>query len=129
MSSHLGTMGTLLRSAAAAAGLLMASACGGEAVVLQVEPNRVTDDAATEVVVFGDGFEWDYSPLINAVSGDFRVFAGDTELADVQWLDTTRIQATVPAGLAPGLYEVRVEMEHRMEPASLDDALLVTAAE
>ena len=118
----------LLRQALAALCLVGLTACGGETTVLQVDPNTVPGDAETTVIVYGDGFEWEYSPLFNAVQGDFRIFAGDTELTAVQWLDTTRLQATVPAGINPGLYTVRVEMEHRQDDAVLVDALLVTSA-
>jgi hypothetical protein len=127
MSGQRGTTSRLLSQALMAGWLLAAAACGGETTVLQVDPNRVPEGSDTVVVVYGDGFEWEYSPLFNAVQGDFRVFAGDTELTDVTWLDTTRLQATVPAGLEAGLYPIRVEMEHREAAASLDDALLVTA--
>jgi hypothetical protein len=129
MSGRLHILSKELRRSVALVTMLGAAACGGEVTVLQVDPNQVPSDADTVVVIYGDGFEWEYSPLFNAVQGDFRVFADDTELTDVEWLDTTRIRATVPAGIAPGLHAVVVEMEHRQEAASLDDALLVTASQ
>jgi len=104
------------------------SACGaGDVAVVQVDPPLVSTLSDTVISIYGNGFELAYQPLTNATFGDFRVFAGDTELLNPTWIDTTKLEATVPAGVVPlACYAVTVRMEHRDNDATLDNALCVT---
>ncbi len=44
-----------------------------------------------------------------SVDTSFRAFMGTAELGDVRWVDLHTIAATVPGGLAPGVYGVSVQ--------------------
>lgn len=63
-------------------------------------------------------------PSAPAVQNDWAVRAGDVALIDVRWRDPTRLDAVVPAGLPPGIYDVTVTTP-RGERLALPRALAV----
>jgi Tol biopolymer transport system component/outer membrane protein assembly factor BamB len=64
--------------------------------IQQVSSSQLTGPAAT-LIITGDNF-----------IATPTVFLGDTPLLDVTWLDSTRLQVNVPAGLPDGLSGLRV---------------------
>jgi len=79
---------------------------------LSIEPPVAYGSVPTAVVIRGDGF---YVRGVQLASGGSRidthqrVWVGGLELDDVTWLDVQTIRAVVPAGLAPGTYDLLVE--------------------
>ena len=79
---------------------------------VSIDPPVAYGGAPTAVVVRGDGF---YVRGVQLASGGSRIdthhraWVGGIELADVTWVDVQTIGAVVPAGLAPGTYDVSVE--------------------
>lgn len=95
---------------------LLALACEqtqGGPVPREVIPGRGRNDRATAITVRGESF----NPAIRAsyddenkstVDARFAVEVGEHILIDVLWVGPTEITATVPAGLPPGIYDLRV---------------------
>lgn len=110
-------------SGAAAAALVLAagicaSGCGPELAAPRpeaIDPDWGWSGEDTEIAVTGQGF-W---PRVEAVDRDelsldrqYRVFLEtdpETELRSVEVLDYQQLVATVPEGLDPGVYDLRVE--------------------
>jgi hypothetical protein len=78
-----------------------------------VEPAAVIAASGAPVTVRGDRFYVEGEQSLGSggsrVSTVFRAWVGDAELADVEWVDEGTLRARVPAGLAPGQYDVTVE--------------------
>ena len=66
--------------------------------VTAVDPASAPNDVDTTLTISGNHFEE------TAV-----VYLGDTALVDVTWVDATTLEAVVPWGLDPGVYELTVE--------------------
>ena len=80
---------------------------------LSMAPDAGYLDEAVPVVITGTGFltsatesQGGGSPVIDTQT---RAWLGSTELTGVTWVGTTTLNATVPAGLAPGTYDLTVE--------------------
>ena len=77
-----------------------------------VEPSLAYGSVPTPVMIRGDGF---YVRGVQVASGGNRIeshhraWVGELELSDVTWIDAGTIRGVVPAGLAPGTYDVAVE--------------------
>ena len=104
-----------MRALAALVALVTACGEGRPAMAprpLSVDPPVAYGSVPTVVVIRGDGF---YVRGVQVASGGSRidrhqrVWVGGMELGDASWLDVQTIRAVVPAGLAPGTYDVAVE--------------------
>jgi hypothetical protein len=89
--------------------------CGGSAtpVLTGVSPDQGTNERAVAVVVSGRGLEPDVAVDVGCdgravADARFEALLGDHELSDVRWRPEGALDATVPAGLAPGIYDLRV---------------------
>jgi hypothetical protein len=98
--------------------LAAALACAGSSSVppprpVAVEPAVAVAAAGAAVTIRGEAFFFAAVQSLDAresrVSGTHRAWAGDTELLDVEWIDESTLRARVPAGVAPGRYDVVVE--------------------
>jgi len=69
--------------------------------VTAVEPTSAFNDIDTRVTMTGGDF-------VAGVDGTATVSLGSTPLADVTWVDTQTIVATVPWGMNPGVYSLTV---------------------
>ena len=78
-----------------------------------VEPAFGFSTSPTAVEIRGDAFAVKPVQELDGrgshVDSGFRAWVGATELEAVGWVDAGRLTARVPAGLAPGLYDVAVE--------------------
>jgi hypothetical protein len=77
-----------------------------------VEPAFADARSDTPVVIRGSGFQVKAVVEVGAaarVDAGYRAWLGALELADVQWIDAGTLRARVPAGLAPGVYDLVVE--------------------
>ncbi|MGI5860880.1 MAG: right-handed parallel beta-helix repeat-containing protein [Myxococcales bacterium] len=107
------TAGRLAEALAAAA---LAAACVGEELFprpLSVEPSSGPADAATRVVIRGEGLgprpALDFSRRSESrLDTAYRAALGSTWLYDVKLREEGVLEATVPAGLAPGRHDLRV---------------------
>ncbi len=84
--------------------------------VTAVDPPSAPNDLDTAIVITGTNFE--------AGAG---VQLGGTPLPEVNWVSDTRLEATVPWGLDPGVYTVTV-VNPGGESGSLSNAFTVTQA-
>lgn len=84
--------------------------------VSEVEPASGPNDLDTPIVITGTDF-----------AAPPTVTLGMTTLDDVGWISATRLTATVPWGLDPGVYTLTVENPGG-DSASLTDAFTVTEA-
>lgn len=103
--------------AIASSALLALTACSAAAPG-PPQPHAVTPAfafaaAPTPIALMGEGFTLQAVQEVNAqrshVGSGYRVWIGALELEDVRWIDAGRLGATVPAGLAPGRYDVVVQ--------------------
>ena len=69
-------------------------------VVMGVTPTTAPNDLDTPIVITGTGFT-------DGVSGTLATF-GSSSLADVTWVSSTTLSATVPWGLDAGVYTLTV---------------------
>ncbi|ABC82605.1 IPT/TIG domain-containing protein [Anaeromyxobacter dehalogenans] len=104
----------LFALAAALAALSCSSGTGDEAPrPASVEPASGLSTRATRVTIHGDGFLTRPSTKLSgggaAVDVRHRAWLGEVELEQVAWVDVHTLQATVPAGLAPGSKRLVVE--------------------
>jgi hypothetical protein len=112
------------RVAALAALLLHACGSGGSGAPRPV-PRSIAPDTGyagltTAVQIHGDDFA--ARPTSNGQADTHhRAWLGDTELADVTWIDSHTFSATVPAGLAAGVAPLRVQNAYGMQ-GTLPDA-------
>ncbi|MFY3744683.1 IPT/TIG domain-containing protein [Anaeromyxobacter sp. Red801] len=128
MRSRLGSLAAL----AALAALSCSSGSDGEAPrPASVDPAAGPSAQATRVTIHGDGFLTRPSTKLSGGGAEVdvrhRAWLGDTELEQVTWVDVRTLQATVPAGLAPGSKRLVVENALGRQGA-LDDAFEVTGA-
>jgi len=82
--------------------------------VLEVGPSYAPNDLDTRVIITGTDFI--FTPT---------VYLGNTSLEDVEWMSATRLMATVPWGMTPGVYTLTVE-NPSAESTSLANAFTVT---
>jgi uncharacterized repeat protein (TIGR02543 family) len=96
------------------------AACGGSSsssgtspANLSMTPNVGYTGAAVPVVISGTGFlakvtqpQGGGQPVLDT---QHRAWLGSTELGSVTWIGTTTLNAIVPAGMAPGEYDLTVE--------------------
>lgn len=82
--------------------------------VAEVDPDSAPNDLATPIVITGTGFDTTLS-----------VYLGDTALEDVIRVSASRLEATVPWGMEPGIYTLIVENPDA-QSGSLPDAFTVT---
>jgi hypothetical protein len=80
---------------------------------LAITPSGGYASAAIPVVISGTGFlakvtqpQGGGQPVLDT---QHRAWLGSTELTSVTWLGTTTLHAVVPAGIAPGKYDLTVE--------------------
>ncbi len=76
-----------------------------------MEPSTGDGVAALEVTIYGRGFVAAVDERFDgdqAVDTAFEARLGSVELMDVRWIDDARLSALVPAGLAPGAYDLVV---------------------
>ena len=99
---------------------ILGTACSGSAPAagsapadLSIAPNVGYTGEAVAVVISGSGFlanvsepQGGGSPIVDT---ETRAWLGSTELSGVTWVGTSTLTATVPAGLAPGTYDLTVE--------------------
>ena len=71
----------------------------GQVILAAVEPAIVVNDSARTITLLGANF-------VAPITG---VTIGGTALSDVTPVDLRRVTATVPAGLAPGTYDVTID--------------------
>jgi len=90
--------------------------------VSAIVPATAPNDQDTPVTITGTGFATDATGTIQPTAS-----LGDTALTDVTFVDATTLTATVPSGLAPGLYTLTVTNPDS-GTASLTDAFTVTPA-
>ncbi|MGC4120330.1 MAG: hypothetical protein QM765_38265 [Myxococcales bacterium] len=118
---------------AAAAALSILAACKSSSplpapVPASVTPATVERGKSVKVTVAGDRFY--VRPEVDLENGPTRLHAtftaslGTTALADVTWVDTRHLTATVPATLAEGTYDL--ELEGPYGKATLKAAFVVT---
>ena len=89
----------------------------GGLAVERISPVAGTADRNTDVVINGRGFPF---------GAPVRAFLGDTRLLEATVLSESTLTAIAPAGMAPGLYDLRVEREDG-QAAILPDAYSVVA--
>jgi photosystem II stability/assembly factor-like uncharacterized protein len=82
--------------------------------VIAVQPDAAPNDLDTAIVITGTNFE-----------AGANVQLDDTSLAGVTWIGGTRLEATVPWGLDPGVYTATV-VNPGGAPSSLPNAFTVT---
>ncbi|ACL66354.1 conserved hypothetical protein [Anaeromyxobacter dehalogenans 2CP-1] len=126
-------MRTRLLVVAALAALSCSSGPDGESPrPASVEPASAPSALATRVTIRGDGFLARPSTRLSgggaAVDVRHRAWLGDVELEQVTWVDVHTLQATVPAGLAPGSRRLVVENALGRQGA-LEDAFEVVGAD
>ena len=94
-----------------------------------VDPSVGYGGNATPVVIHGTGFEVRITEPSSGgeatVDSQFRAWLGSAELSDVEWIDFSTLQATVPAGLPVGSQTLVVEGPFHSRGA-LPDAFLVS---
>jgi uncharacterized protein (DUF58 family) len=93
--------------------LVLLAACGGGGgsppapAPRSVTPSSGFAGLTTAVQIAGDGFV--ARPTSDGhVDTLHRAWLGDTELADVTWVDAHTLTATVPAGFSPGVLPLKV---------------------
>jgi len=107
--------GPPLREAGWVVGLLLVlSACRETATpsLTSIEPASAQVSARTNVVIRGQGFHVKVHQSLSAepqIDDLFRAFIGTVELEEVRRIDTTTLQAVVPAGLPPGSHSLEIE--------------------
>jgi hypothetical protein len=78
-----------------------------------VEPAQGYERVATSVEIVGSDFHvrgvQQSGAPDSSVDAGYRAWVGGVELEEVVWLDSTRLRARVPAGLAVGRHDVTVE--------------------
>jgi photosystem II stability/assembly factor-like uncharacterized protein len=79
---------------------------GDSLTVTDVDPNAALNDVDTPIVIHGTGFTATLSgtQVITAPT----VHLGDSGLAEVKWVDTTTLSATVLWGMEPQVYSLTV---------------------
>jgi DNA-binding beta-propeller fold protein YncE len=96
-----------------------------------VQPSEGASDSATEIAILGT-----FHPLLRAnyddesraeVSTDFKVTLGSAALTGVRYHSASRLTARVPAGLAPGIYDMTVR-DPRGRTGTLEAAFTVLAS-
>jgi photosystem II stability/assembly factor-like uncharacterized protein len=92
-------------------------------VVTLVDPVSAPNDLDTPIVITGTGFTAGLSGTL-VITQPIAYLEG-TVLADVTWISSTTIHATVPWGMDPGVYTLTV-VNPDGELGSLADALTVT---
>lgn len=104
-----------------------------EPVLHAFKPASGLDDREVRIVVEGAGFQvaatTDFqSGAQSTIDPRFQLLLGDVRLDDVVWIDGTRLEATVPAGLLPGKYAASL-IDPVGKVARLGDAYEVVAVE
>lgn len=95
------------------------AACGGpqdELALERVQPPSGTNLAPVPVLIEGTGFHLPYTTNLDdgeLAIGEIKVALDDVVLEGVAVRDEHTLEATVPAGLALGAYDVRVTLGHR----------------
>jgi hypothetical protein len=74
-----------------------AAALDAEPTIIEVDPSSAPNDLDTPIVITGTNFEDGADVLLDG-----------TSLEDVSWAGDTRLEATVPWGLDPGVYALNV---------------------
>ena len=74
-----------------------AAAPEAEPTIIEVDPSSAPNDLDTPIVITGTNFEDGADVLLDG-----------TSLEDVSWAGDTRLEATVPWGLDPGVYALNV---------------------
>ena len=99
--------------------VLALAACGApqdELTLDRVQPPAATNIAATPVLIEGTGFRLPYTSNLDdgeLAIGEISVALDDIVLDGAAVRSEHSIEATVPAGLALGAYDVRVTLGHR----------------
>ena len=91
-----------------------AAAPEAEPTIIEVDPSSAPNDLETFIVITGTGFE----------DGADAHLEG-TSLNDVSWVNDKRLEATVPWGMDPGIYDL-VVVNPGGESDNLPDAFTVT---
>ena len=107
------------RPALLASALALAAGCASEQGLgppapAAVEPASGFSTGEMPIQIVGDAFYVRAAQDVegasgNAVSDGFRAWLGDVELSDVRWADGQTLTATVPAGLAEGMYPLTLQ--------------------
>lgn len=82
--------------------------------VAQIDPSSAPNDLDTPIIITGTNF-----------TAVLTITLGNITLADVSWVSSTTLTATVPWGLNPGVYTLTV-VNADEQSASLSDAFTVT---
>lgn len=80
-----------------------------------IEPATGFTTRSTDVTIRGSAFRLDVEARLDGgarVDAGFRARLGATELEDVVRVDGSTLRARVPAGMAPGAYDLTVEGPH-----------------
>jgi hypothetical protein len=122
MSARIGGVlrGRRLAALCLALGGALATACGGsqssagaDPANLSIAPSAGFAGAAVPVSISGANFLIKVTQPSGGgtptVDTQHRAWLGSVELADVTWVNANSLQATVPAGLAAGTYDLTVE--------------------
>jgi photosystem II stability/assembly factor-like uncharacterized protein len=78
-------------------GLAWAAAPEAEPTIIEVDPSSAPNDLDAPIVITGTSFEDGAGVLLDG-----------TSLEDVSWVSGTRLEATVPWGMDPGIYDLTV---------------------
>jgi photosystem II stability/assembly factor-like uncharacterized protein len=78
----------------------------GAPTISAINPNSAPNDLDTPVVITGTGFSMISGTQVITLP---KIYLDSSELADVLWVDSTTLSATVPWGLDPGVYTLTVE--------------------
>src|SRR5690349_9463924 len=97
-----------------------------------IEPVIASNGRPTPVVIRGSGFVVQPTQQIGGPSElslgtAFRAWLGDVELQGVTYVDDATLTATIPAGLAPGVYPLAVQSPSG-QSGWLEDAFSAYAA-
>jgi len=109
-------LGLLSRPNLARSGVAWAAPAAPDPTVAEISPTSGPNDLDTQIVITGTDFD-----------AGATVRLGDTTLEDAGWVNSTTLTATVPWGMDPGVYPLRVENPDGGS-ASLTDAFTVTEA-
>lgn len=118
--------------------LLFATACSSSQVAsprpLRVVPSSGATTQPLVVRIEGEGFlpsvRTDFGRESRSdVNAAFRAFVGDTELQDVRRNDDGSLSATIPPGIPPGSYPLRIQNPSGAEGALPNAFRVVTSAQ
>ncbi len=103
-----------------------AMAASGEVItptLITVDPASGPNDINTTITITGTNFSAILSDTLPITPPS--VYLGDSDLPDVQWVSTTTLTASVPWGLVPRVYSLRV-VNPEGGSATLPDAYTVS---